>query len=304
MYGIGGKFLPPALKKKAAVLIPKLLQGKIAKNGTKLIGTLVTETVEEVISEIGAGNVEKRFWGEEEQKWDVPTIAKTAKDVLPQVALLSGGIHGAGPVYGAIDKATGGGQLSSVEEQAIGEHFGKAGITLANKSPRRAKKMLEKVGQLSEDQRIQSQQPQQNQEFTGQLATLSDSLMNTQDVENDLNIAADLHNNFNEDPEVQEQLDNAILIGLSQGLESGNIDANILADIKASIPQEELTDHPLSDILGALDLPIATQEMPEQPRVVEPERAIQPEPITPANEVSRADAIVTNFEKNILKRSE
>ena len=162
IYGLGGKFFPPAIKKKAVKTAmesfkKRVAQG-VAKNVKKGAGTLITEIAEEVVSEIGGGNIERRMWGEEEKEWNIPTIAQTAKEVAPVVAVTAGTIHGAGTTYGVIDKATGGGRLSPEEEQAMKQHFGKAGIAFANKNPRKARKMLEKISQSGKDQQAESLQ--------------------------------------------------------------------------------------------------------------------------------------------------
>nr|MBL0716897.1 hypothetical protein [Desulfobacterales bacterium] len=263
MYGIGGKYLPEPVKKQASSMIMKLVQGKLATSGAKAIGTLVTETAEEVISSIGGGNVEREFWGEDKQKWDIETAAKTAKEVFPTVLFTGGAIHGAGTVAGGIKKFAAGQQLSDENLSAIQEHFGDAGIALAQKSPRAAKRMLDKVGVVTEP----TQQPQQKV-FAGQLTDLSDRLQKSTNIEADLNTAIGLHSKLEGDPESQEALDIAILDGLSQGVADGTINPDILAEIKASVPEE----NPLSGILDALDLPEPVSpvvaEAPVKPDVV------------------------------------
>jgi len=111
LYGIGGKYLPPAVRTKVSKFITSLVKNRmlkgVAANTAKGIGTLVTETAEEVVSGIGGGNVEKEMWGEEKEKWDASTILKTAKEVLPQVAVTAGLVHGAGTIAGKLSDQPG-----------------------------------------------------------------------------------------------------------------------------------------------------------------------------------------------------
>jgi len=107
IYGIGAK-LPAPLRAKAGEAVKALLKNKFLQGGfvnsTKLLGNLITELSEEVVSGIGGGNVEKEMWGEEKQDWDVKTAVKTAKEVAPQVALMVGGTHAVGTVAGKLSK--------------------------------------------------------------------------------------------------------------------------------------------------------------------------------------------------------
>jgi len=106
IYGFGGKSLPPAVRKKAIKAATELFTKRVAKgiagNVKKGAGTLITEVAEEVVSDIGGGNIERRIWNEEEEKWDVPTILETAREVAPTVAVTAGALHGAGTVAGAV----------------------------------------------------------------------------------------------------------------------------------------------------------------------------------------------------------
>jgi len=107
IYGIGAK-LPAPIREKAGKLVASLIKNKVAKgvagNATKLLGTLISETAEEVVSNIGGGNVEAGIWGDKQQEWDVPTVLKTAKEVAPTVAVTAGLVHGAGTIAGKLSK--------------------------------------------------------------------------------------------------------------------------------------------------------------------------------------------------------
>nr|MBL0731269.1 PLxRFG domain-containing protein [Desulfobacterales bacterium] len=218
----------------------------------------------------------------QEQIWLNAALGKPLTEGVPEAGatgMLTGmamGAGGGGVAAISPDTQT----LSDENLSAIQEHFGDAGITLAQKSPRAAKRMLNKVGAAAEPQPTTEQPQQQEEVFAGQLADLSDRLQKSTDIEADLNTAVGLHSQLEGDPESQEALDIAILDGLSQGVADGTIKSDILAEIKASVPGE----NPLSGILGALDLPPVTYAKPEQPGVVEPERIIPTQPVTQADE--------------------
>ncbi len=82
--------------------LPKGMLGKVAKGAMRLGGTLLTEEATETVTQMGQHNIEVEAGASDEPKREWTSgddILKSAKEVLPQVLMLSGVMTAGGAAY-------------------------------------------------------------------------------------------------------------------------------------------------------------------------------------------------------------
>ena len=83
-----------------ARFIPKGVAGKLVKGAARIGGVLATEEITETVTGMGQQRVEAEVGGGEKRQWDNPEDwLETAREVLPQVIMLTGVMGAGGAVY-------------------------------------------------------------------------------------------------------------------------------------------------------------------------------------------------------------
>ncbi|MCD6163113.1 MAG: hypothetical protein J7K40_11970, partial [candidate division Zixibacteria bacterium] len=106
----GARFVPKKLVKKIAGKALKGVTGKAVKGAARVGGILATEESTEAVTQMGQQRVEAEVEGGEKRQWTSgEDWLKSAKEVLPQVIMLTGVMGAGGAAYRKATQKEGGG---------------------------------------------------------------------------------------------------------------------------------------------------------------------------------------------------